>query len=254
MTPRLTARSTYAEVGRTYLRWAPFFLMLATIVFVPVGLIHALTIELEVGSFDLDGFVEVSATALALFALVITGLLGEVFYAGAVAFSLVHAHHGKPPSLAEVAKTIDYGRLIVIDLVYGALVTAGLVLLIVPGVAAFVWLSLAAPVVEIERRGVQAAFTRSVRLIRRRFWVVLAVLGPIELLGDGLTNLLIAFAEDLFGETLLSAWFADVLSNLAFTPFYAVAAVLLTLGLIAEKDGRDPRLHSDGLSAWQPHR
>jgi hypothetical protein len=30
---------------------------------------------------------------------------------------------------------------------------------------------------------------------------------------------------------------ADVLSNVAFTPFYAVAAVLLTVDLIREKGG-----------------
>jgi hypothetical protein len=36
---------------------------------------------------------------------------------------------------------------------------------------------------------------------------------------------------------LLAEWLADVLTNIAFTPFYAVAAVLLTVDLIREKGG-----------------
>ncbi len=244
----LTALSTYAEIWRTYLRWAPFFLVLAAIVFIPVGLIHAATIGVEIGSFNVDGFVAVFGTAAAVVALVITGLLGEVFYAGAVAISLTHPHGGRPPSLRELAARIDYGRLIAIDLIYGALVTIGFLVLVVPGVAAFVWLALAAPVVEIEHRGVRAAFVRSAQLVRRRFWLVLAVLGPIELLGDAVTNLSIALAHDLLGESLVADWSADVLANLAFTPFYAIAAVLLTLGLIAEKDGGSPGLHSTAAS------
>jgi hypothetical protein len=246
---KLTPLAAYVQIGRTYLRWAPFLLILATIVFVPVGLIHALTVSAEIGSFEVSGFVEIFAAAAALLALVITGLLGEVFYTGAVAVSLTHTHEGNPPSLREIATTIDYGRLIVIDLVYGVLVAVGLILFVVPGIAALVWLALAAPIVEIEHRGVRAAFARSVQLIRGRFWLALAVLAPIELVGDTVTNLGTLLAHELLGESLLSRWLADVLSNLAFTPFYAVAAVLLTVSLIREKDGHGPRLHSAPTSA-----
>jgi hypothetical protein len=237
----------YAQIARTYLRWAPFLLLLAVIVFVPVGLIHALTVGAEIGSFDVDELVEVFAAGAAVLALVVTGLLGEVFYTGAVAVSLTHAHDHEPPSLREIARTVDYGRLIAIDLIYGALVAFGLLLFVVPGILAFVWLALAAPVVEIERREVRDALLRSVRLIRGRFWLASIVLVPIELLGDGVTGGATAIAHDLLGETLLSRWLGDVLSNLAFTPFYAVAAVLLTVELIWRQDGRGPRLHPEPI-------
>lgn len=244
MNSKLTPLSAYAQIGRAYLRRAHFLLMLGVVVFIPVGLIHALTVSASIGSFDVDGPVKIFAAAAALLALVATGLLGEVFYTGAVAVSLTHAHEDRPPSLREIAKTIDYGSLIVIDLVYGALVAVGLLLFVVPGVLAFIWLALAAPVVEIEHHGVRAAFIRSVQLIRGRFWMALAVLAPIEIVGDTITNLMTALAHDLLGESLLAYWLADVLSNLAFTPFYAVAAVLITVGLIWEKDGQGPRVHS----------
>lgn len=138
---------------------------------------------------------------------------------------------------------IGYGPLIAIDLIYGALVALGLVAFVVPGVLAFVWLGLAAPIVEIEHTGIRAAFARSVVLVRHRFWLVALVLIPIELLGDGLTDLSIELTHKLFGSELLCDWLADVLSNLAFTPFYAVAAVLLTVDLVREKGG-GAELHS----------
>jgi hypothetical protein len=235
----------YARIGRTYARWAPSLLLLALVVFVPLGLVHAVTVHAEIGSLDLGSGLEVLAVVAALAALAVTGLLGEVFYTGAVAILLTHPHDGGPPSLREIARMVNYGRLIAIDLVYGLAVAVGFVLLVVPGVAAFVWLALAAPVVEIEHRGVRAAFARSVRLVRGRFWVVLAVLVPIELVGDTVTRLATSLAHDLLGESLLSEWLADVLANLAFTPFYAVAAVLLTVELIREKDGGGAELHSE---------
>lgn len=243
MSLRAELVSTYTRIGRTYLRWAPSLLLLAVVVFVPLGLIHAIVVEAHVGSFGFGVGLKLLALAVAVFALAATGLIGEVFYTGAVAISLTHPHDGKPPSLREIAHTVSYGPLIAIDLIYGALVAAGFALFVVPGMLAFVWLGLAAPAVEIERRGVRGGFSRSVELVRGRFLLVAAVLIPIELLGDGLTDLATALTHKLFGSELLCDWLADTLANVAFTPFYAVAAVLLTVDLIGEKGG-GAKLHS----------
>lgn len=245
MNDRLRPLSLYAEIGRTYLKWAPSLLVLAVIVFIPVGLVHTIAIHPDINALDLDGVLKVLGVVLAVMALAVTGLLGEVFYTGAVAISLTHPHDGRPPSLGEIARMVKYRRLIAIDLLYGVVVAVGLVLLVAPGVAAFVWFALAAPVVEIEGRGVRAAFARSVQLIRGRFWAVFAVLVPIELVGDAIATLAAGIAHDLLGETFLSEWLADVLANVAFTPFYAVAAVLITVRLIREKDGVGAELHSE---------
>ena len=154
-----------------------------------------------------------------------------------------HEDH-EPPSLREIAREVEYGRLIAIDVIYAVVVAIGFLLLFVPGVVAFVFLALAAPIVEIEGRGVRDALRRSVRLVRGRFWTVLAILLPIELIGDGLTQLLTNLPHHLLGNSFLADWVADVLANLATTPFYAVAAVLLTVELIREKEGTGPRIHS----------
>lgn len=243
MTRRAELISIYVQIGRTYWRWAPSLLLLAIIVFVPLGLVHAVTVSAEIGSLDFGGALHLLAIVGAVLALAATGLVGEVFYTGAVAISLTHPRDGKPPSLRQIAGMINYGPLIAIDLIYGLLVAVGLVAFLVPGILAFVWLGLAAPVVEIEHLGIRAAFARSVHLVRGKFWIVALVLIPIEIVGDSLTSLATDLTHNLFGSELICEWLADVLSNIAFTPFYAVAAVLLTVDLIREKGG-GAELHS----------
>jgi hypothetical protein len=229
--------SVYARIGRTYWRWAPSLVLLALAVFIPLGLLHAITVNAEIGSFGFSAGFKLLAAVGAVLAIAATGLIGEVFYTGAVAISLTHRHEGQPPSVREIAGMINYRTLIAIDLLYGALVAVGLVFFFVPGILAFVWLGLTAPVVEIEHRGIRAALARSVHLVRGRFWTVALVLIPIEILGDGLTDLATSLTHGLFGSELICEWLADVIANVAFTPFYAVAAVLLTVDMIREKGG-----------------
>jgi hypothetical protein len=236
--------SIYARIGRTYLGWAPSLLLVAAIVFIPLGLLHAIALESQLDSLSFSSGFELLTTTGAVLALSATGLVGEVFYTGAVSIALTHPHGGRPPSLREIAGMISYRPLIAIDLIYGALVAVGLVLFVVPGVLAFVWLGLAAPLVEIEQHGIREAFARSARLVRGKFGVVALVLLPIELLGDGFTGLSASLAHGLLPGEFLSEWLADTLANVVFTPFYAVAAVTIAVDRIREKDGGRVDLHS----------
>jgi hypothetical protein len=244
MAAELTTPSLYARVWRTYVSWARLLLPLAAVIFVPLGLVDALPLSVDLGSFSLDNSLAAAGGLLATLALVGTSLVGEVFYSGAVAATLTHESDGEPPTLREISRHLAYGRLIAVDLIYAVLVVAGIVLLIVPGVLTYVWLGLAGPIVEIERRGVQEAFTRSARLVHGRFWLVLAVLGPLELASEGVGALTDLLAQALLGHTIWADWLAESLSNVIATPFLAVACVLLTVGLIREKDGTAPPLHS----------
>ena len=169
----MTVLSLYARIWRTYFAWARTLLPLAVVVFVPLGLIHAIPVQVEATSLDLGSGLEIVGAGAALLLLVTTGLLGEIFYTGAVAIALTRPHDGEPPSLREVAGTIRYGTLIAVDLVFGILVALGVLAFVVPGILLFVYLGLAAPIAEIEQRGVRAAFARSFRLVRGNFWLVL---------------------------------------------------------------------------------
>lgn len=240
----MSVLSLYARIWRTYFAWARPLLAVAIVVFVPLGLIHAVPVNVDATQLDLGSGVRIAATLLAVLLLTATGLLGEIFYTGAVAIALTHPHDGEPPSLREIARTVSYGRLIAVDLIFGVAVAAGMLAFVVPGVLFFVYLGLAAPVVEIERRGVRSAFARSFRLVRGRFWYVLAILVPIEIASDAVTGGATGLAHSLLGNSIFAEWLADTSTNVLLTPFYAVAAVLLTLDLVTEKDGVEPRLHS----------
>jgi hypothetical protein len=241
--------SIYARIWRTYRAWAPSLLALALVVFVPLALLDALTMNVELDSLDVTSGIKLAALVLAVGVITATGLLGEVFFSGAIAVSLTHAHGEKPPPLREIARRLRYGRLIAVDLAYVALVAVGVLLGLVPGLLAFVWLALSGPVVELEDRSATGALARSIGLVRGNFWLVLCILLPIQVVGDGLGHLLAGLVHNLLGDTFLATWLAEAVSDLALSPIFAVAAVLLTVELMREKDGTAPPLHANPVPA-----
>jgi hypothetical protein len=236
--------SLYARIGRTCWSWAPNLLLLGAIVFIPLGLLDALAITVDVDSLDVTDGVKVAALIVAVGALTATSLLGEVFYSGVVAVSLTSAEQERPPSLREIAARLKYLRLIAVDLVYVLIVAVGLLLLFVPGALAFVWFGLAGPIVEIENRTVRGALSRSWQLVRGNFWVVFGVLAPVEIAGDAIGEAIGGLVHAALGHSLSATWLAESVANIAFAPIFAVAAVLLTVELIRERDGVGPRLNS----------
>jgi hypothetical protein len=244
---RLT--DTYVGIWRTYRGWAPSLLTLAAVVFLPMGLLDALSFQVDVDSLDITSGIKVAALVLAVGAVTMTGLLGEIFFSGAIAISLTHPHGERPPKLREIATRIKYGRLVVVDVAFVALVALGLLLGLVPGVLAFVFLGLAGPIVEIEERLPLAALRRSFHLVRGSFWFVFWVLVPIEVLGDAIGGALAGLVHHLLGDTFLASWLAESAANAALSPVFAVAAVLLTVDLIAGKEGVAPPLHSAPVPA-----
>jgi hypothetical protein len=235
--------ATYGRIWRTYRGWAPSILTLAVIVFVPLGLLNALTMNVELDSLDITNGVKLAAFALAVGVVTATGLIGEVFFSGAIAISLTHPHGEDPPPLREIARRLNYGRLIAVDLVFVAIVALGLLLGLIPGILAFVWLGLAGPIVELEDRPAAGALRRSIQLVRGNFWLVFLVLAPIEIAGDAIGGGLAALVHALFGHTFVATWLAESLADAALAPVFAVAAVLLTVELMRERDGEAPPVH-----------
>jgi hypothetical protein len=239
---------TYAGIWRTYRGWMPSMLILAALVFLPLGLLDALSLQVDVDSLDLTSGIEVAALMLAVGAVTMTGLLGEIFFSGAIAISLTHAGE-HPPRLREIASRIKYGRLVVVDVAFVAIVAIGLLLGLVPGILAFVFLGLAGPIVEIEERSPSAALRRSFDLVRGSFWFVFWVLVPIEVFGDAIGGALAGLVHHLLGDTFLATWMAEALANAVLSPIFAVAAVLLTVDLIAAKEGSAPPLRAAPVAA-----
>jgi hypothetical protein len=209
-------------------------------VFVPLGLIDALADRVrEIHAESPDELLDLGTLAilLGLLAQAATTLLGEVFYAGAVGLAMRRGEHSSPPALRDVARRLSYGRLIAVDLLFGLGSAIGLLLLVVPGILFFGWFALAGPIVEIEGRGVRGAFARSRRLVRGSFWTVLLVLIPITIASELLAEALLQIPHLLIHEALVRDWVSEAMSNIILSPFYAVAAVLLTLDLARRHSG-----------------
>lgn len=241
--------AVYLEIWRTYWGWMPSLLALAAIVFVPLGLLDALSLQVNVDSLDITNGIKVAALMLAVGAVTMTGLLGEIFFSGAIAISLTHPHGEGSPQLREIARRIKYGRLIAVDVAFVAIVAIGFILGGIPGLLAFVFLGLAGPIVEIEERSAARALRRSFQLVRGSFWLVFWVMVPIELFGDAIGDGLAGFVHHRLGDTFLATWLAEALSNAVLSPIFAVAAVLLTVELIAAREERAPPLHTAPVPA-----
>ncbi len=242
MSRRRRLLGLYAGVARTYWSWAPVLLLLATIVFVPLGLLDALLHEVDTSALNVTGGLRLVALLGAAAAVTASSLFGEVFFSGAIATSLTRGEDEAPPSFLEIARHISYGTLIAVDILYVLATVVGMVLLIVPGVLALVYLSLAGAAVELEKLGVWAGFRRSVQLVRGHFWMVAAVVVPTEIVGDAINEALVAGVHHLLGESLLAAWLGEAIGNIVTAPPIAVAFVLLTLELIRHHDGSAPTL------------
>jgi hypothetical protein len=215
----------------------PLFVV-AVVVFVPLSLLEALGDRaLELDWEDLTAF-EAGGLSVAWLFQVASSLVGEAFYAGAVAALLVGARTGVERRLRDVARELRYGRLVSVDLLYSLGVALFFILLIVPGVLFFTYYALTAPVVEIEERGIRAAFRRSRELVRGSAWTVLAILLPITVVIELLAEADQAGINALLGHSLLADWLGGTIANILVTPLYAVAAVVLTIELIEAKGDR----------------
>ncbi len=230
--PSIRPTAVYRETLANYARRAHQLLAVGAIVFVPLGLLEAVVGRVgPIGSAADSGITIVAVLALLLVQVVI-GLVGEVFYSGAVANLIAFTGQGDRLSLRTLAVRLAYRRLIAVAVLYDIAVAVGLLAFVVPGVVLFTCLALAAPLVELQGCGVREAFARSRRLVRGQFWRVLAVLGPITLASQSLDDAVRALGHHIVGHGLVADWFADAATSILVYPLYAVSAVLITLQLL----------------------
>jgi hypothetical protein len=224
---------TVRRAARVYVEQAAFLLPVALVLFVPLGLVDAL--GEHGGEIDAD-HVEVGELFAAAFAVVlqvVTATVGEVFYTGVAMAAVTESMEGRTrASIGRMMRSLPYGRLIAVDVLFAIGLGVGLALLIVPGLIFFAWYILAAPIVEIERRGVTDSFRRSRALARGHALGLLVLLGGLWLLTDGLTSALQDGGLWALGESLLADWAIAVVIGLVVTPLWAVAVCVVAWRLI----------------------
>jgi hypothetical protein len=164
---RVRAGTVVAAAARAGCRYWLQILALA----IPVSVVGA-GVEIVV-----DHFVDPSDALLSVgTALGSTGvtLLGTVLLSGYVCRLVGAAEHGQGAmTFLRVARSLPWVRLVAADVLVAFAVVAGLVLFVVPGLAALTFLAVVGPIIEIEHRPVLSAARRSAQLTRRHLGSVL---------------------------------------------------------------------------------
>jgi hypothetical protein len=236
---RLRIRETCRVAARVYREQAGFLLLVALVLFVPLGLVDAVSehgpgVELE--EFELA---ELAALAVAVVLQVVTATIGEIFYAGVAMAAVTESLEGRRrASVGRVMRSLPYGLLIAVDVLFAIGLGIGLALLIVPGLIFFARYILTAPVAEIERRGVGDTFRRSRELARGHALTLLLLLGGLWLLTDALTSVLQDGGLVALGDSLLADWAIAVATGVVITPIWAVAICVVAWRLIQAERAR----------------
>ena len=130
---------------------------------------------------------------------------------------------------------------------FGIAVCMGLIFFFIPGLIAYVWFCLAAPVVMIEGEGGLGALQRSRALVKGYFgkaFLVVAVLAMIQIL-------VITILPNLLGPFFKTHWLASLFSNalsLIIEPFKIATTTLLYYDLRIRKEGYDLQVMAEELT------
>jgi hypothetical protein len=232
MAPRATARGVLSRAVATLRRhWRPL-LLVAVVVFVPLGLLDVLDerfAELdpdELGTADAIGAIVIGLSRAT------TELFGEIMLSGAIVAAIGDVNGpGETRSLGEVLRGVPYARLAAITVLSVLGFALGLLLFIVPGIYFLGRYVLASPIAEVEHLGIREAFARSHELTRGHFWLVLVVLLPLSFLSGALSELAQTAGVELLGEGLAGEWAGATVAGVLISTPWALAAVSLVYEL-----------------------
>ncbi|HEU0237779.1 MAG TPA: hypothetical protein VFR11_00670 [Micromonosporaceae bacterium] len=222
--------------------WRLWRAHLAAFVPIAVAIVAPLLILAEL----LDEWVgtsTVTAVAIASVFGVAAAAFGEALCAG-IAEDILHHGAAEGPrherlSLWATVRRLPVIRLTVLAVIIGVSVAIGVLLLLLPGLAVFAWLSLACTVALVEGRGVRDSLRASVSLVRGHFWKVAALTT---------TALVPSAVADQIAEALHGAhppmWIEIVVDAILDT-----VAISLTAAIIVVLYGALSALHIDDARA-----
>ena len=175
--------------------------------------VSAVTVAVDVAADHLLDRADVTSAVAGAVSTSTVSLLGAVFLSGFLCRLVTVSEHGKTEHgntghgktgpeaegsrIRDVLRSLPWGSLILADVLVTLIVLIGLVALIIPGLIAITLLSVAGPVIELERQHAVAGLRRCVHLVRPHFWRV-AALGTVPLL---VANGVIAILPDPSGPT-----------------------------------------------------
>lgn len=124
------------------------------------------------------------------------------------------------------------GSVILVAILAGIIIFAGLILLVIPGIIFAVFLAVAIPALVIEnRRGVDA-LSRSWSLVKGSFWHVLGVV----IVAGIITGVIGGLIGAIGGSNFVLSWIFTSIGQILTTPFTALVTVILYLDLRARQE------------------
>jgi hypothetical protein len=226
----------YRNSWQVFCRHWPALLGAALVVFTPAAVLEALSdYGAALGLEDAP----LGALLVGLASAAVNLLAYQMFKGVTTAASM--QWRGKAParSIWHVFATLSYGTLVAVDLILTAGTGLGFLLLVVPGIVFGTWFSLAPVLVELEGRGVRAAFRRSLELVRGSFLIAVTLFSittaVIYGLEEGIKGALQAYLDGLWHREVFDGAVAALVASVLFKPISALATVELAQELIAQQ-------------------
>jgi hypothetical protein len=233
MNQKLDTANIFERLFAVYREQFGLFVPAALIVFLPVAIINGL-------------IASGGGIALALIAVVVSVIAG-FWLQGMIIEAVRDIQDGKRDF--DVAGLFNavlpvLPALIGVGILAGLGIVVGFILLSVPGLILLTWWAVVAPVVVIERKGVDA-LGRSRELVRGNGWQVFGVIVVvfiIQLIANGILGA-------IFGGGFLGQSIASLLSGALVGPIPAIAAALVYLELLRLRGEAQPHAGAGPASA-----
>ena len=168
--------------------------------------VSAVTVGADTAADHLLDRADVTTALVGALSTSTVSLLGAVFLSGFLCRLVSTSQHGasehgktehgktEPGAdgsrIRDVLRSLPWVSLIVADLLAVLIVVIGLVALIIPGLIALTLLSVAGPVIELERQHAVAGLRRSAHLVRPHFWRVAALATLPLVVANGVVGIL----------------------------------------------------------------
>lgn len=221
-------------------------IVIVAIVVVPLALLGSVlqnvvfdaeTREVTIGGRTIDTVVGSRSFFAAMAAATVTGVLAIIMAAvlQAVTFRAgAQAVIGDPVD-AEASYRYGFRRLgsvILIAILVGIIVFIGFLLLVIPGIVAWVFLSVAVPALVVENRRGTDALSRSFKLVSGSFWHALGTV----LITAIITGVIGSIVGAIGGSNVILSWIFTSIGQIITVPFTALVVVILYLDLRARQE------------------
>jgi hypothetical protein len=198
----------------------------AIVVFTPLAVVDALLEEIHSEHVVIKVLLQIASGVLEL--------LGAVLYAGLVTAAVIAWRAGgRHEGPLKVARHLPWRTISALDLLIPLIIVVGIIALVVPGILAAVYLSLAPAFAEIDHTGIKESLRRSIRAVRGSFWRVLAVYLVLVVLAGILQQMLQDAVDHTVGHIA-----SVILVQAIFAPFYGLAVATITF----DRRDADPSL------------